>query len=53
MFLNVPTMQTPELYLGNVATVIDDAGQITSDRTRELLRRFMQSFAAWVARFRG
>jgi chromate reductase len=52
VFLNVPTMQLPEVYLGNVDKVIDDAGQLTDDRTRALLRKFMESFAAWIEQVR-
>ena len=48
VFLNVPTMQQPEAYVGNVATLFDDEGKLTSDATREFLQKFMQAFARWI-----
>ena len=48
VFLNVPTMQQPEAYVGNVATLFDDQGKLTSDATREFLQKFMQAFAGWI-----
>jgi len=51
VFLNVPTMQMPEVYIGGVAKVFDDAGVLV-ERTRGFLDRFMQAFAKWVEMFR-
>lgn len=48
VFLNVPTMQQPEAYIGNVASLFDASGKLLSDTTREFLQRFMQSFASWI-----
>jgi chromate reductase, NAD(P)H dehydrogenase (quinone) len=48
VFLNVPTMQQPEAYIGNVATLFDDNGALASESTRQFLQKFMDSFAAWV-----
>ena len=48
VFLNVPTMQQPEAYIGNVATLFDEKGNLINDRTREFLQKFMDSFASWV-----
>ena len=48
VFLNVPTMQQPEAYIGNVATLFDEKGDLINDRTREFLQMFMDSFASWV-----
>lgn len=53
VFLNVPTMQTPEAYVGGVTKLFDSEGRLTDERTREHLRRFMQAFGAWVDRFRA
>jgi chromate reductase, NAD(P)H dehydrogenase (quinone) len=53
VFLNVPTMQMPEAYVGNVHKMLDESGTLTDERTKTLLGRFMQAFAAWVERFRG
>ncbi len=48
VFLNVPAMQQPELYLGGAAELIDPSGTITREATRAFLARFMQAFAAWI-----
>jgi chromate reductase len=48
VFLNVPTMQQPEAYIGNAANLFDNNGNLNNDSTREFLAKFMQAFAAWV-----
>ncbi|MPM90821.1 Quinone reductase [bioreactor metagenome] len=48
VFLNVPTMQQPEAYIGNAATLFDANGDIANDGTREFLQKFMAAFAVWV-----
>ncbi|MDO8300536.1 NADPH-dependent FMN reductase [Lacisediminimonas sp.] len=48
--LNVPCMQQPEAYLGNVAGMFDAGGNMTADSTREFLTKFAASFARWVER---
>jgi chromate reductase, NAD(P)H dehydrogenase (quinone) len=51
MFLNVPTMQQPEVYLGHVDKLFDEHGKLVSDNTGKFLREFMRAFANWVERF--
>ena len=48
VFLNMPTLQQPEVYLGKVGTMFDDVGVLTDEATRKFLGSFMQSFAAWI-----
>jgi chromate reductase len=48
VFLNVPTMQQPEAYIGNVSALFDESGNLASDSFREFATKFMQAFAAWV-----
>jgi chromate reductase len=50
VFLDVPAMQMPEAYIGRAAELLDEAGALKDERTREFLRKFMQSYAAWVER---
>jgi len=50
VFLDVPTMQQPEAYIGGAAQLFDADGRITNDKTRGFLVKFMEAFAAWVAR---
>jgi chromate reductase, NAD(P)H dehydrogenase (quinone) len=53
VFLNVAAMQQPEAYIGGAADLFDAAGRLTSDRTREYMRKFMVAFAAWIDRLAG
>jgi chromate reductase, NAD(P)H dehydrogenase (quinone) len=48
VFLNVPTLQQPEAYIGGAANLFSPDGKLTSDSTRALVEKFMQTFAAWV-----
>src|SRR6202051_4625652 len=50
VFLNVPMLQQPEAYVGGVANMFDDKGDLTSAPTREFLTKFMQAFADWIAK---
>ena len=46
--LNVPTLQQPEAYIGNIASLFNDEGVLANEDTREFLRKFLRSFAAWI-----
>jgi len=48
VFLNVPTMQQPEAYIGDVVALLDENGVVTDERTRDSLKKFMDSYAIWV-----
>ena len=48
VFLNVPTMQQPEAYIGGAAKLFDESGNLTNDSTREFLRNFVDAFAKWI-----
>lgn len=50
VFLDMPVLQQPELYLANVGGLVDAGGKIVNDSTREFLRRFVEAFAAWIER---
>jgi chromate reductase len=50
VFLNVPTMQQPEAYIGNAATLFDDKGDIANDSTREFMQKFLQAYSQWIER---
>jgi len=49
VFLNVPTLQQPEAYVGGAAALFDEAGNLNNEGTRDFLRRFMEAYAAWAA----
>ena len=48
VFLNVPTMQQPEAYIGHADKLFDEQGELVSDGTGKFLQQFMQAFANWV-----
>ncbi|MPT48785.1 MAG: NAD(P)H-dependent oxidoreductase [Sphingobium sp.] len=50
VFLNMPMMQQPEVYLSRSADYFDDKGHLTNDGTRDFLTGFMKAFAEWIER---
>ena len=50
VFLDVPTMQQPEAYVGRAAELFDDNDVMTVEGTRTFLRDFMIGFEAWIGR---
>lgn len=48
VFLDVPTMQQPEAYVGNVARLFDDAGRLASEDTRKFFTTVIEGYARWV-----
>jgi chromate reductase len=50
VFLDMPALQQPEVYLGGVGSLVDEQGNITNDGTREFLATFMTAFAEWIER---
>lgn len=49
VFLNMPTLQQPEAYLGHAAQLFDASGKLINDSTREFLSKFAQTFERWIA----
>ena len=50
VFLNMPTMQMPELYVGGVDKLVDAEGKILNDKTREIFDKFMHAYCNWIER---
>jgi chromate reductase len=48
VFLDVPAMQQPEAYIGGAAKLFDASGKLTSEETRQFLKKYLATFAAWV-----
>jgi len=48
VFLDVPTMQQPEAYIGGAAKLFDESGKLTNDSTRQFLKAFIDAFARWI-----
>lgn len=51
VFLDMPTMQQPEAYIGKVQDILTDGGVV--EGSREFLAGFMARFAAWVKTHKG
>jgi chromate reductase len=47
-FLNMPTLQQPEMYLGAVGDWFDDAGRVRNEGARAFLGKFIATFADWI-----
>ena len=47
VFLNMPVMQQPEAYVGNVEALLED-GVLTNEGTRDFLKGFADAFADWI-----
>jgi chromate reductase len=50
VFLNVPCLQMPEVYIGGIQKKFDDAGALSDEGTRKFLQDFVNAYAAWVER---
>ncbi|MGI9170731.1 MAG: NADPH-dependent FMN reductase [Caulobacteraceae bacterium] len=48
VFLNVPTLQQPEAYIGGAAGLFDADGGVATEGTRRFLSKFITDFAAWI-----
>lgn len=47
VFLNVPMLQQPEAYIGNMAEIFDNNGNL-DERTTLFLKKFAEAYAKWV-----
>jgi chromate reductase, NAD(P)H dehydrogenase (quinone) len=50
VFLNVPTLQQPEMYIGSAEKLFDGSGRLTDESTRKHLQKFIQAFATWISK---
>jgi chromate reductase len=48
VFLDMPALQQPEMYIGGAAQLFDASGKLTNDGTRDFLRKLLDAFAAWI-----
>jgi chromate reductase, NAD(P)H dehydrogenase (quinone) len=53
VFLDMPTLQQPEAYIGGAGSLFDADGGLVQEDTKEFLRRFLDAFAAWIERLRS
>jgi chromate reductase, NAD(P)H dehydrogenase (quinone) len=48
VFLDMPALQQPELYLGGAAKMFDAEGNFIQDSTKALVLKFLTEFASWI-----
>lgn len=48
VFLDVPTMQQPEAYIGQAGSLFNDEGQLTNPDTQQFLKGFLKNFSIWL-----
>ncbi|QJD90212.1 NAD(P)H-dependent oxidoreductase [Duganella dendranthematis] len=48
VFLDMPTLLQPEAYIGGAAKLLGDDGKLNNDSTKEFLKKFIDTYAAWV-----
>ena len=50
VFLDMPALQQPEMYVSGADKLFDAAGKLASDTTRQLFVKFGAAFARWIER---
>ena len=48
VFLNVPTLQQPEAYIGGLDKLLDGEGRLINDGTRKFLTGFLAAFEKFI-----
>ena len=51
VFLDMPCLQQPEVYIGGADKLFDKDGKLLAEATRDLLRRLVTAFGAWIERY--
>ncbi|RZA04093.1 MAG: NAD(P)H-dependent oxidoreductase, partial [Proteobacteria bacterium] len=50
VFLNMPVLQQPEAYLGNIASFLGEDGLVPEQKNRDFLKAIMGAYGQWVAK---
>lgn len=53
VFLDMPPLQQPEIYIGNASARFDDNGKLKDESTRKLLAHFAETFGKWIDKVRA
>ncbi len=53
VFLDMPTLQQPEAYIGHATSLFDEGGALVDARSREFLGSVMSAFIEWISRNHG
>jgi chromate reductase len=52
VFTETYVMVQPEIKIPSAAPLFDPAGKLTDETTRQHLKKFLEAFAVWIARFK-
>lgn len=47
-FLNMPALQQPEMYIGNITKLLDEEGGFKEQQTIDLFQSFIKAFEQWI-----
>ncbi|MEH7523073.1 NAD(P)H-dependent oxidoreductase [Bacillus sp. JJ1503] len=53
VFLNMPLVQQPEAYIGNVAALLDENGKVKDEGTIKFLQSFVDAFVDLIKRYQS
>jgi chromate reductase len=53
VYLNILLMQQPEAYISNVASLLNEKGEIKDKGTSDFLQSYANAFAVWVKKIAG
>lgn len=53
VFLNMFPINRPEVLIGNCVGKFDDQGNLTDEKTREIIRQMLDSLVEWTRRLSG
>jgi chromate reductase len=48
VFLDMPALQQPELYIGHASKLFNEQGMLLDDQVKNLLSKFLQSYEQWL-----
>ena len=48
VFLDMPTMNQPEAYIGGVGDLFDEQGSIKKPETKQFVEKILAAFAQWI-----
>ncbi len=51
VFLNMPVMQQPEIYIGTAQNMFDENGNM-DDKNKKFLEKVINSYADWIQKFK-
>jgi chromate reductase, NAD(P)H dehydrogenase (quinone) len=53
VFTETYVMLQPEIKIPSVASLFDASVRLTDEKTRQYVQKFLEVFAAWIARFKS